>query len=94
MIIDDEPLRKLRQAVAGRVNWVKRRGAQVGSLARALGLTLPHPSVTMVRVEESRPGSKRYEKVSLTDAVARSIMRRYGIEEVFSHDGNRRRGLR
>jgi hypothetical protein len=88
LIMDDQPLRRLRQAAGAKLLWLKRRGARVGVVARALGLGMPHASVTVVHVEEAAPGSRersrRYEKVSLTDAVASSIMQRYRIEEVFS----------
>lgn len=88
-IIDDEPLRRLKQAAGARLLWLRRRGAKARMLARALGLGIPRASVTVVHVEEHAPGSrarsKRYEKVSLADAVASSIMQRYGIEGVFSH---------
>jgi hypothetical protein len=87
-IIDDEPLRRLRRAWSSRLLGLKRRGARVAVLARALGLEMPHASVTVVHVGEAAPGSRersrRYEKVGLTDAVASSIMQRYGIEEFFS----------
>jgi hypothetical protein len=87
-IVDDEPLRRLRQAAGARLLWLRRRCARVRALARALRLGIPHASVTVVHVEEPAPGSgersRRYEKVSLTDAVASSILQRYGIEEVFS----------
>lgn len=88
-IIDDEPLRRLKQAAGARLLWLRTCGAKARMLARALGLGLPRASVIVVHVEEHTPGSrarsKRYEKVSLADAVASSIMQRYGIEEVFSH---------
>ncbi len=87
-IIDDEPLRRLRRAGRARLLWLKRPCARVSVAARALGLGMPRASVTVVHVEEAAPGSlkrsRRYQKVSLTEAVASSIMQRYGIEEVFS----------
>jgi predicted nucleic acid-binding protein len=90
LVIDDEPLRRIKQAVVGRLNWLKRRSARTVKVARALWHLLPSPSVTVAHVVESdvegRAGSKRYEKVPLSDAVALTIMQRYGIAEVFSPD--------
>jgi predicted nucleic acid-binding protein len=90
-IIDDEPLRGIKRAVVGTLNWLRRRGAGIGRLAKALRGVLPSPSVTLVIVDEpsrgeSRSGLKRYERISLTDAVALTIMQRYGIEELFPRD--------
>jgi predicted nucleic acid-binding protein len=89
-IIDDEPLRRLRQAAGAKLAWLRRRVVKARLRLKTLGLGMPHASVTVVHVEQPAPGtlagSRRSEKVSFGDAVACSIMQRYGIEEVFSRE--------
>jgi hypothetical protein len=95
-IADDEPLRRLKEAAGARLGWLRRRSVRMRLIAKALGLGLPRASVTVVHLEEpatsSRSRSRRYKKVSFGDAVASSIMQRYGIAEVFSEE--EKRGLR
>jgi predicted nucleic acid-binding protein len=72
---------------------LKRRGARVSKAAEALEQLLSSPSVTVVYVdeslfEESLVHFKKYEKLSFTDAVTLTIMQRYGIKEIYSHDSD------
>jgi hypothetical protein len=84
--------------VVERLNWAKRRSARIVGVTKALRHLLPSPSVTVAHVVESegegRVGSRRYEKVPLSEAVALTIMQRYGIAEVFSRDADRPHGAR
>jgi hypothetical protein len=62
---------------------------KIMKMARGFWHLVPSPSVTVTSVREPdaearRAGPRRYEKVPLSDAVASSILQRYGIEEVFT----------
>lgn len=70
---------------------LKKRGARVSKVVEALQRLISSPLVTLVYVDESAFGEsllnfKKYEKMSFTDAVTLTIMRRYGVKEIFSHD--------
>ena len=72
---------------------LKRRGANVEAIAEAMETIISSPLVRVDYVEEptfrqTLSNFKKYEKLSFTDAVTLTIMNRYKIKEIYSHDGD------
>lgn len=72
---------------------LKRRGARIPAIHEIADNLLSSSLVKIIYVDESLfrqalSNFVKYERLSFTDAVTLSVMARYKIKEIFSHDGD------
>jgi len=70
---------------------LKKRGNQPKKIVEAITAIIESPMVEVIFIDEklfdeSLRTFAKYEKLSFTDAVTLTVMHKFGIKEIFTHD--------